>query len=158
MQPERGPPLSDQDPREQPDAAAPPDPLGRTLTRAIEVVCALLFAAMFVSFLIGVFTRYVLNNPVSWTIEVCSISYVWIVFAAAATIVRERQHIRFDMLYGAARPGTRRVFAVISQASLLAVFLIGLPTTLGYLQSVGGKRTMMLRRAADRHQCNRFAH
>lgn len=110
----------------------------------MEIVLALMFMTMFASFIVGVFTRYVLNAPVSWTIEVCSIAYVWIVFGAAATIVSDRQHIRFDMVLASVGPPTRRVFAIVSEASILIIFLLGLPTTLGYLRYLVGKRTLML--------------
>ena len=53
---------------------------------------------MFGAFVIQVVSRYVFDDPISWTIEVCSITYVWIVFFASGTIVTMRQHITFDML------------------------------------------------------------
>ena len=45
-----------------------------------ESVTALLFMAMFAAFLLQVFTRYVLNDPVAWTQEFVLITYIWIVF------------------------------------------------------------------------------
>jgi TRAP-type C4-dicarboxylate transport system permease small subunit len=114
------------------------------LHRVAELLAALMFASMFAAFLIGVVSRYVFNDPVSWSIEVCSIAYVWIVFFSGATIVPMRQHITFDMLYKAVGPGARRVFAIVSAASIGLIFLVGLPTTLEYIGFVGQKRTLML--------------
>ena len=70
-----------------------PTTLITRLRRAAELLSALLFAIMLGAFLIQVFTRYVLDDPASWTLEVCSIAYVWIVFFASAVIVDQRQHI-----------------------------------------------------------------
>ena len=103
-----------------------------------------MFATMFGAFLVGVVSRYVFNNQVSWSIEVCSIAYVWIVFFSGATIVPMRQHITFDMVYNAVSPSVRRVFAIVSSVSILLIFVAGLPTTLEYIGFVGRKRTLML--------------
>ena len=65
------------------------------LKRGAELVAALLFAAMFGAFIIQVVSRYVFDDPVSWSLEICSITYVWIVFFASGTIVTMRQHITF---------------------------------------------------------------
>jgi len=114
------------------------------IRRGCELAAAAMFAAMFCSFIIGVVARYVFDNPVSWSIEVCSIAYVWIVFFASATFVTAKQHITFDMLYGSLGAKAKRVFALISAASLLVVFVAGLPQTLDYIAFVGNKRTLIL--------------
>ena len=114
------------------------------LQRSAELIAAAMFAIMFAAFLVGVVSRYVFNNPVSWSIEICSIAYVWIVFFSGATIVPMKQHITFDMLHAAVRPAMRRAFAIVSAASIGLIFLAGLPTTLEYIGFVGQKRTLML--------------
>ena len=103
------------------------------LKRGAELVAALLFAAMFGAFIIQVVSRYVFDAPVSWSLEICSITYVWIVFLVSATILTPRQHITFDMLYGAVSPRWKRRFAIFTSASVLAIFAICLPTTIGYV-------------------------
>ena len=119
------------------------------IRRGCELAAAAMFAAMFCSFIIGVVSRYVFDNPVSWSIEVCSIAYVWIVFFASATFVTQKQHITFDMLYGSVGAKARRIFAAISAASILVVFLAGLPETLDYIAFVGNKRTLILHLPLD---------
>jgi TRAP-type C4-dicarboxylate transport system permease small subunit len=114
------------------------------LHRLAELISALLFAAMLAAFLIQVFTRYVLNDPASWTLEVCSITYVWIVFFASALIVDQRQHITFDMLYKSVGPRRRRVFAVITSAVIIAMFAVGLPGTIDYIAFMSKKYSLML--------------
>jgi TRAP-type C4-dicarboxylate transport system permease small subunit len=114
------------------------------LHRAAELIAGAMFAVMFASFLVQIVTRYVLDDPLSWTIEVCSIAYVWIVFFASATIVTHRQHITFDILYHSVRASRRRVFAIVGTALLLAAFLMGLPETFGYIAFVARKYTTIL--------------
>jgi TRAP-type C4-dicarboxylate transport system permease small subunit len=119
------------------------------IRRGCELAAAAMFAAMFCSFIIGVVARYVFDNPVSWSIEVCSIAYVWIVFFASATFVTQKQHITFDMLYGSVGAKAKRVFALISAICILVVFLGGLPETLDYIGFVGNKRTLTLHLPLD---------
>ena len=66
-----------------------------------------LFVAMFVAFLLQIFTRYVLNHPLGWTLEACVILYIWIVFWTSAFLLRERDHVAFTMLCDAVAPGAR---------------------------------------------------
>jgi TRAP-type C4-dicarboxylate transport system permease small subunit len=112
--------------------------------RAAELIAAAMFAVMFGAFLAQIVSRYVFDDPLSWTLEVCSIAYVWIVFFASATIVDLRQHITFDMLYKTGGPGRRRRLAVISTAALLAVFAAALPETVDYILFTARQHTLIL--------------
>jgi len=103
------------------------------LRRGAELIAASLFAVMFGAFIIQVVSRYVFDDPVSWSLEVCSITYVWIVFLASATILKPREHITFDMLYATRSAKWKRYFAIFTSACILAVFLYCLPTTIGYV-------------------------
>jgi C4-dicarboxylate transporter DctQ subunit len=97
------------------------------IIRAAEFLAAMMMAAMFATFIIQVTIRYTarlewigeavpLLDPTryGWTLEFCLALWVWIVFFGCAIIVRERDHVTFDIIYGAVRPGTRKVFALIT--------------------------------------------
>jgi len=112
--------------------------------RCAELVAAAMFAAMFAAFMVQIVSLYVFDDPLSWTLEVCSIAYVWIVFFASATIVDLRQHITFDMLYKAGGPGRRRIFAVLATATILVMFVVGLPETIDYILFTHRQRTLIL--------------
>jgi TRAP-type C4-dicarboxylate transport system permease small subunit len=114
------------------------------LRRGAELASALLFAVMFAAFVIQVVSRYVFDAPVSWTLEICSITYVWIIFFAAGTIVTFRQHITFDMLYGALSVSWQRIAAIVTTASVLAIFIICLPAVLSYIHFVARMHTLVL--------------
>lgn len=98
-----------------------------------EWVTAILFVAMFAAFLLQVFTRYVLNSPVAWTQEFVLIVYIWIVFWCGAFLLREREHITFDMVFVSLPPGPRRVLAVVLTLITLAAFVAALPGTIDYV-------------------------
>ena len=116
----------------------------KRLHRGAELFSAALFAAMLGAFIIQVASRYVFDAPVAWTIEVCSITYIWIVFFASATILTPRQHITFDMLYASLGPSWKRSFAIFTTASLLIIFATCLPTVLDYIRFVSRKHTPIL--------------
>ena len=103
--------------------------LQRAFTFGTEFIAAALLAAMFVTFLVQVFSRYVLAQPFGWTLELCLALWIWIVFWGNAFIVRERDHVRFDILYLAVPRGWRRAFSLISAAAIaLAMVVAWLPT------------------------------
>jgi TRAP-type C4-dicarboxylate transport system permease small subunit len=114
------------------------------LHRGAELVAALLFAAMFGAFIVQVVSRYVFDDPVSWSLEICSITYIWIVFLVSATILKPREHITFDMLYATRSPRWKRYFAVFTTASILVIFAICLPTTIGYVMFSARNRSLIL--------------
>jgi TRAP-type C4-dicarboxylate transport system permease small subunit len=53
-----------------------------------------LLAAVIVLVLVQVYTRYVMNQPLTWTEEIARFSMVWFTFMAAAYVAAERRHIR----------------------------------------------------------------
>lgn len=122
----------------------------RHLQKACEIVSAGLFALLFAAFAIQIFTRYVLNDPVTWAQELCSLAYLWVTCFAAATIVKEREHIAFDLLYQGARPPLRRVLAILGTGFLVVLFLLGLPGTIDYVLFMGRMRTLDLHIPFDR--------
>ena len=64
-------------------------------TQVAEGVAALSFAVMFFAFIVQVASRYIFNAPVAWTLELCAIAYVWVVFWTCGILVPERQQIVF---------------------------------------------------------------
>src|SRR5690554_5426433 len=112
--------------------------------RFAETLAVLAFAVMFAGFVIGITARYVFGEPISWTNELCVVAYVWVVFWTSDILVKERQHIIFDVLYGLFPPGARRVMAIFVTLSLAAVFILVLPGTLDYVDFLKNRRTTLL--------------
>lgn len=110
-----------------------------------EAVAALMLAVMFVSFLITILFRYVLNWSSGWASELSSVTWVWLVLWGAAFVLREREEIRFDIIYGAVSPSVRRVFTVISAIGVIGLFLISLPAVWDYVTFMKVQSTSYLR-------------
>lgn len=117
----------------------------RFFSNGIEVLSVLAFAALFIIFMVQIFYRYILNHPLSWTQEVSEILYVWIVCVGAATIVSEREHVSFSLIYASVRAPTRRMFAIIGTGFVTLVFLATLPGNIDYILFTFRQKTPTLR-------------
>jgi len=108
--------------------------------RADNVAVGLL-AAMFLSFVLQIFSRYVLHNPIPWTVEACVTCWIWIVFWGCAFVLDDRDHVKFDVLYLWVGVRLRRIFALASALAILASMLVALPPTIDYLMFLKIKKS-----------------
>ncbi|OJF93311.1 hypothetical protein AX760_12385 [Pararhizobium antarcticum] len=107
-------------------------------------------AAMFGTFVLQVVVRYTARIPwvtenlpwmqsgnFGWTLEFCLAIWVWLIFWGNAFVVKNEDHVTFDILYLAVPPHVRRAFAIIT----------GLALSIGLLASVAPTwdRFMILR-------------
>ena len=103
------------------------------LRKRAENVIVALIAIMFISFLLQIAFRYLLNRPLGWTDEVTVLCWVWLVLWGAAFILSDRDEIRFDIVYGLVSERTRRTFTVISSLALVVLFVVSLPASWNYV-------------------------
>ncbi|MEQ8968079.1 MAG: TRAP transporter small permease subunit [Azospirillaceae bacterium] len=115
------------------------------LQRAADLVGAALFAALFGAFVLQIFMRYVVREPLGWTLEACMIAYVWMVFWAAAFMTRERDHVAFTMIYDGVAPPVRRILALLSALVLGAAFFAALPATYDFISFMALDKTWILK-------------
>ncbi len=103
------------------------------LRRISESVLVLMMAAMFVAFILQVIFRYVLNLPVGWTDEVCTLVWLWGILWGASFVMTNREDIRFDMVYSHLPRPVRRGFTVVASGCAVALLLVSLPATWSYV-------------------------
>jgi TRAP-type C4-dicarboxylate transport system permease small subunit len=103
------------------------------LRRRAENVAVALLSIMFATFIIQIFFRYVLNDPLGWTEEVIITTWLWTVLWGAAFILDESEEIRFDIIYSSVTEKTRRVFTIITGLVLIVFYAISLPATYSYV-------------------------
>ena len=118
---------------------------GAWLRRRAENVAAGLLAVMFVAFIVQIVFRYFLNFPIGWTSELSVITWLWLVLWGAAFVVREREEIRFDLVYGAVSPRTRRVMGIVTGLSILILYAASLPATVKYVSFMKVEKTSYLK-------------
>jgi TRAP-type C4-dicarboxylate transport system permease small subunit len=114
-----------------------------------ELVAALMFAAVFVIFLLKIAARYGAHDEMAWADEVSIILFIWIIFWSNAFLLRERDHIRFDLFTHAAPPAVRRVMAIARAILIGGLFLYAAPATIDYIQFLWRERTPVLELRLD---------
>jgi TRAP-type C4-dicarboxylate transport system permease small subunit len=88
------------------------------LRKRAENVIVALIAVMFVSFLLQIAFRYLLNRPLGWTDEVTVLCWVWLVLWGASFILSDKDEIRFDIVYELVPERTRRTIRCLAACVL----------------------------------------
>jgi TRAP-type C4-dicarboxylate transport system permease small subunit len=92
-----------------------------------------LLSIMFVCFIIQIFFRYVLSDPVGWTEEVIVTTWLWTVLWGASFIVGEAEEIRFDIIYSNISEPARRLCTAATGVTLVLLYGISLPASWRYV-------------------------
>ena len=118
--------------------------VGRWLRQRAENVSALLLLAMFLCFILQIAARYVFNRPLGWTDEVSVLCWIWCTLWGAAFVLRERDEVRFDIIYSSVSAQTRRVFTIITGIAAVILFGIALPAVISYITFLKVERSAYL--------------
>ncbi len=110
-----------------------------------DAVSAALLAAIFITFSLQIFSRYVLNAPLGWTIELCLILWLWLVFWAGAFCVRDEDQIRFDVLIETLPTTLGRKLAGVAALFVAGAFAYSFLPTLDYIDFYKIKKTPLLK-------------
>lgn len=103
------------------------------LRRSAEAVLVLMMAAMFAAFILQVVFRYVMNLPVGWTDEVCTLVWLWGILWGSSFVMKNRDDIRFDMVYSHLPRAVRRGFTLAASGAGVILLLVSLPATWSYV-------------------------
>lgn len=94
--------------------------------RLTEGVAAAMMAVIFCTFILQIIVRYtggaIDAANFGWTVEFILALWLWTIFWGNAFVVRDRDHVTFDILYNMARPQVRTVLAIVG-AVIVAVAL-----------------------------------
>ena len=119
------------------------------MRRAAATVSALLVAGVLGVVLLGVARRYLLGVPLSWTDELASVLFIWLVFWTAALAVPLREHVSFDLLTDALPARARRWIAIVTSLVVAMALLAALPKTIEYVAFLWRERTAALQWRLD---------
>ena len=97
----------------------------RAIGAVVEPVAALLVLVEIVILAAGVFTRYVVRQPLVWSDELATILLLWLAMLGSVVAYRRGEHIRLSVLLRRASPRTREVLETISSV-VTAIFVIEL--------------------------------
>lgn len=121
----------------------------RWLRRRAENVAFGLLTVMFVTFILQIVFRYVLNAPLGWSEEVIIATWLWTVLWGAAFTLSEAEEIRFDIIYSNISERTRRVFTVITGVVLVVIYAVSLPAAFSYVSFMKVEHSAYLRVPLD---------
>lgn len=106
---------------------------GGVLLKSMELyVPALMFIALFVSFILQIVSRYIFRNPLVWPYEVAQFGYVWVILLGAGYCSRDDDHIVFSVVYESVPERVRKIFDTISDVLTLLLFGVSIPALVNF--------------------------
>lgn len=103
------------------------------LRKAANAIGGGLFVTLFIVFIIQITARFGFNKPLPWTDEAAVILYVWVILWAAATIVPEREHVVFDLVWNSVGRRSRQLMRIAGNLLVGSLALAGLPASWDYV-------------------------
>ncbi|WP_209506752.1 MULTISPECIES: TRAP transporter small permease subunit [unclassified Ruegeria] len=113
-------------------------------SRLTEAIAGGMLAAIFLIFLLQILLRYFFT-PAGWTLELIGILWVWVIFFSCAFIVRERDHVKFDIIYLSVPMRVRQVFAMLAAAAIVVGMLYSFFPTWDYIDWMKIRKTSTVR-------------
>jgi len=127
------------------------------LRQFAAAVAAAIMATMFLTFIVQIFIRYTARLPwvaetfpildpsrYGWTLELSLLLWVWLIFWGNAFVVREQDHVTFDLLSTTVRPALRRWFIIIGGLAICIGLLASLEPTWSKFYILRLKKTATL--------------
>jgi TRAP-type C4-dicarboxylate transport system permease small subunit len=116
----------------------------KRLVGIANAVGVALFGALFIVFIIQIIARFAFNHPMAWTDELAVVLYIWTVLWCAAFVVRDREHVMFDLAYNAASPLVQCVMRLVGSMALAGIVGYGLAGNWDYIWFMRRERTPVL--------------
>lgn len=98
--------------------------LRNILTKLLNVLAGVSFIAMVALTCWQVFTRYVLQNPSSWSEELVSYLFAWVSLLGASLVTGERGHMNIPILVERMSPAVQKALGIFAELIAFAFSLI----------------------------------
>ncbi|MFV0379555.1 MAG: TRAP transporter small permease [Anaerorhabdus sp.] len=99
------------------------------------------FMILFGTFILQVFMRYVLRNPLSWSNEVIVSTFTWTVLFGACYSMRERSHVKFTMVTDALPEKLSSIFKIAGNIIIVITFIMMIPASIDLVSQVAKQYT-----------------
>lgn len=110
-----------------------------------EIISSIALILIVLSVTWGVITRYILAQPASWTGEVATILFAWVVFIGASAVFKKGEHISIDLLLTLFPPKVHATIQTIVDLVVFGVLATMSVLTVGYALSSMDVPTTILR-------------
>ena len=88
-------------------------PISTAIKKGENFTGIFIILMMIVLMLLQVFFRYILRSALAWSEELNRLAMVWLGFIGACIAVREREHIKIEVLYQYVSERVKKIFRVI---------------------------------------------
>lgn len=105
---------------------------------------SILFLVLFACFLLGIFFRYVLRNPQSWTFELSTICYLAVGVLSWGVAHRTDENVMFDMLYLKLSPKTQCIMRLISNVLITVTAALLIEPSFTFMMSMAGLKAQTM--------------
>lgn len=120
------------------------------LREAVEVyIPSLAFIVMFTVFILQIFFRYVLRQPLQWAYEVTVTCYIWLVLLGACYAQRDRKHVVFTMVCDKLSVKPRSVLMFLGNLLMLIAFVYAFVPSVEFLIFMGRQKTSVFKIGLD---------
>lgn len=116
----------------------------RWAQRFANVLGGSLFLLLFAVFIIQITARFGFNKPLPWTDEAAVILYVWVILWAAATMVPEREHVVFDLVWNSVGRRSRALMRIAGNLLIGGLALWAVPASWDYVYFMRREGTPVL--------------
>ena len=106
------------------------------LVKLLEWILILLVAGLVLDVLWQVFSRFVLNDPSSWTDELATLLIIWVAMIGASVAFIRNNHLGVDYFVGKLKPRPRLISEILVQI-LICLFAV-------VVLLLGGAKLVML--------------
>ena len=113
----------------------------KRLQSLANFITATMLAVLFFTFLLQIFSRYILKAPFGWTLELCLILWLWIVFFGCSFAVRDQDHVKFDIFYYATPKKVQLIFSIISAIGVIVIMGYSFLPTIDYIDWMKMRKT-----------------
>ena len=103
------------------------------------------FSVMFLTFIVQVFFRYIVRHPLTWSMEIVVIGFVWTVVFGACYTMRHRSHVKFTMIYDRLAPRPAAVVRVLGNIIIIWTFISLVYVSFKYAFFVSFQKTAVFR-------------
>lgn len=94
------------------------------LLNLLVILAGIIVSFATVSVCVGILSRYFLNRPISWVVEISEYGLLYMTFLAAAWVLRHEQHVSVDLVYNWLSPRNQAIASIFTSIVAGLVFLI----------------------------------
>lgn len=113
------------------------------MTWVVDRACAALLVLLVLDVWLGVFVRYVIPLPITFTEEAARYLMIWTALLAVSCGISRREHIGVQLLFDTLPPHLRRILLGLIDLLALGFFLFLVIYGIGLVEKGGSRFTMI---------------